>query len=839
MVNNIKETYEFSNIVAPIIIGKNIEIPSEAVIEKNIVILEQLKEKYFSKGKKINIFTFIGKNDWKELYQNIKIDQHQISTTQECEIVISFIKLKLNRIHMQQMWTELIEKQQGMTFNLLGETPEQQAIIIVPQIEECLNWYATIYKTIKDLILECGLNNICIPHENSISSIEEIKQMVQFVYERLPQYITLAEILGIKLSNVKIGIENTTLILKLNTVLKSSVCKNMVSAIEQENIEEYQKQYTILSKLYEKYTDYNKRNIIIEKIACYAPKWAEAIKNRSGVHGNTQIPKGIEDAWKWKQFSCIIDSITEQPFEKLQKKEAYLRKELQKVTAKLAENKAWYHLLLRIEHDATQKQALEGWKQTVRKIGKGTGKRAAQLRKKAQELMTQCQKSVPAWIMSISQALEGLDPKNSKFDIVIVDEASQSDISALAIFYLAKKIIIVGDDEQVSPSGIGLGTEKGISLSQMYLSDIPNSHLYDMTTSLYDIAKTTFKTLMLKEHFRCVPSIIGYSNRWSYDYKIKPLRDDSNVTVKPATIEYRVNGKRDNRKRNEIEAKNIVALMLACMEQEEYKNMTFGAISLLGSEQAKLIRNIAIDKINPKDYEDRKILCGDASFFQGDERDVIFISLVDSNEGEGPLRLTGEGSGKSIKQRYNVAVSRAKDQIWVVHSLDINNDLKQNDIRRNLITYMKNPNSFEEEHRKIEKNADSPFEVSVASALVKNGYHIVQQWAVGAYRIDMVAIYQNQKIAIECDGERFHSGEEKLREDMERQAILERLGWRFIRIRGSEYYRDPAKTIKRVISELTEFGIEPESNQCDEKQNITNLQKRVIIRASRIMEEWK
>ena len=152
---------------------------------------------------------------------------------------------------------------------------------------------------------------------------------------------------------------------------------------------------------------------------------------------------------------------------------------------------------------------------------------------------------------------------------------------------------------------------------------------------------------------------------------------------------------------------------------------------------------------------------------------------------------------------------------------------------------MKNPNSFEEEHRKIEKNADSPFEVSVASALVKNGYHIVQQWAVGAYRIDMVAIYQNQKIAIECDGERFHSGEEKLREDMERQAILERLGWRFIRIRGSEYYRDPAKTIKRVISELTEFGIEPESNQCDEKQNITNLQKRVIIRASRIMEEWK
>jgi len=63
----------------------------------------------------------------------------------------------------------------------------------------------------------------------------------------------------------------------------------------------------------------------------------------------------------------------------------------------------------------------------------------------------------------------------------------------------------------------------------------------------------------------------------------------------------------------------------------------------------------------------------------------------------------------------------------------------------------------------------------------------------------MVAICGNKKIAIECDGERWHSGEEKIRQDMERQSILERLGWRFIRIRGSEYYRGKEETIARVI----------------------------------------
>ena len=435
---------------------------------------------------------------------------------------------------------------------------------------------------------------------------------------------------------------------------------------------------------------------------------------------------------------------------------------------------------------------------------------------------------------------DNLRISKNKFDIVIIDEASQSDISALAIMYLAKKIIIVGDDEQVSPSAVGLNVEKMSGLADMYIKGmIPNDHLYDMKSSLYDIAKTTFPTLMLKEHFRCVPSIIGYSNRLSYDYKIKPLRDDSNVLTKPATIAYHVDGQRETGKRNDIEAKSIVALMISCMEQPEYEGMTFGAISLLGDEQARVINDLAIEKISLQDYEKRKILCGNASNFQGDERDIIFISLVDSNEGEGPLRMTGEGIGKSTKQRYNVAVSRAKNQVWVVHSLDVNNDLKSGDMRKELIEYVTNPSDFAQQEAEIKAKADSPFEVSVANYLVKNGYHIVQQWAVGSYRIDMVAVCRHRKIAIECDGELYHSGEDKVREDMERQAILERLGWRFIRIRGSEYYRNPNKTMERVISELTEFEIEPEQSIQINNAQSTELQQRVIATAEHTMDEWK
>lgn len=228
-----------------------------------------------------------------------------------------------------------------------------------------------------------------------------------------------------------------------------------------------------------------------------------------------------------------------------------------------------------------------------------------------------------------------------------------------------------------------------------------------------------------------------------------------------------------------------------------------------------------------------------ASHFQGDERDVIFLSMVDSNEGDGPLKLSGEGVAQSTKQRYNVAASRAKDQLWIIHSLDYSKDLKSGDMRRDLLEYADNPQAYSRLAENVEVKAESPFEEAVGKSLVAAGYHVTQQWEVGAYRIDMVVQYKGKKIAVECDGEQYHSGEEKVRSDMERQTILERMGWRFIRIRGSEYYRDPKATMVRVINELTNYGILQES-MIEPISNTTNseLLSRVKIRAMQIMDEW-
>lgn len=345
---------------------------------------------------------------------------------------------------------------------------------------------------------------------------------------------------------------------------------------------------------------------------------------------------------------------------------------------------------------------------------------------------------------------------------------------------------------------------------------------------------------MLREHFRCVPEIIGFSNKLSYDYKIKPLRDDSECIIRPFVVPYHVENGRRERKTNKQEALYIVALIQSCMEFKEYEGQSFGVISLLGNDQTKLIQQYLFKYMSTKDIEDREILVGDSSSFQGDERDIIFLSMVDANDSEEGMLRKSSNDNESYKQRYNVATSRAKNQLWVVHSMDYKNELKSGDIRRDLLEYAHNPKAFMHSVEEIEKKSESIFEEQVAKTLVARGYHIIQQWKVGAYRIDMVVQYKTRKIAIECDGERWHSGEEKIKEDMERQAILERVGWRFIRIRGSQYFSDPESTINGVINQLNSFEIFPEcikeENKVIEK---TKLQEKVYSRARQLLEEWK
>lgn len=832
LIEKIEKTCDLAKIVAGEKFGKKIVYPTDN-IESLYNLYEQIRCKFNSDGKLSKLTLFFNK-EFKHALSETRINDHEIKSIEECDTVVHCLKLHLLRNECSLYWDELMAFDDIPNFFELDKNePESKAFKFLPKIKKYLDWYKEEFNQLNEKLIDAGIRTDLFYQQNELESeldiINRIADIVESVIRPICEVATPIKNI-IRLNN---DIDNTVNILDDIKLGNSKICQNALLAIRENNVLEYKNAFIALESLYKKYEIQSGRNKLIAELEPYAHQWAMEISNRQGIHGKATLPENIELAWKWKQLSGIINELTKQSLTDLQNQSVELSKGYRNTTAKFAEKCGWYHLLTRIEADVSMKQALVGWKQTQKKIGKGTGKKAPKLKEEARKLMVKCQKAVPGWIMPVNRALEVLKAGQNQFDVVIVDEASQADISSLAILYMGKKLIIVGDDKQVSPMAIGVPDDKVSALEQMYIKDkIPNSHLYNGKTSIYDIASTTFQPLMLREHFRCVPEIIGFSNMLSYDGKIKPLRDASSSALLPAVINYRVkNGFREG-KTNVNEAKTIIALMQACISQKEYEGKTMGVISLLGDEQAKLIQQLIELNIPHKELVNRNIISGNSANFQGDERDIIFLSIVDSHDNNGPLALRDYGPDDTYRKRYNVATSRAKDQLWVVHSLDPENDLKSGDIRKILINYSIDPNAIDNKIKNIEDKAESPFEKEIATALSSRGFNLIQQYEVGAYRLDIVVVCGTKKIAIECDGERYHSGESKIREDLERETILARSGWRFIRIRGSEYYRDKENTIKRVIAQLKEKGIEPEesiSSQNDGRE--TELLKRLKVYA--------
>lgn len=123
--------------------------------------------------------------------------------------------------------------------------------------------------------------------------------------------------------------------------------------------------------------------------------------------------------------------------------------------------------------------------------------------------------------------------------------------------------------------------------------------------------------------------------------------------------------------------------------------------------------------------------------------------------------------------------------------------------------------------------------------LLSARYHVTPQWKVGSRRIDLVVEGNGKRLAVECDGDRYHPLE-KLGEDMERQAILERLGWVFSRIRGSVFFRDPNRAMRPVFEKLRDLEIEPgaEATPSPTDGGANQLLERISRRAEQIRNEW-
>ena len=531
----------------------------------------------------------------------------------------------------------------------------------------------------------------------------------------------------------------------------------------------------------------------------------------AGIDDATNVVTNIDSLQRLRDHRNQLGNLYGQviPAERAHAQLTRLHQERRHLEATIAENRCWLKAAERINSRRDLRSALSGLTNAISKVPKTRSAKSYTRRIRAvKEATEQAAAAIPCWIMPISRAVEliGYPTPDQRFDVIIIDEASQAWFTASFLYALANQVIVVGDDLQTSPAD-QIMTEADIrSVVNEHIPTHKIGNTVGPDLSLYDVGVNITGPDTMVDHFRCVPEIIAISNRLSYAPKGKtllPARVRSGGSLEPIQ-HHRCYGQRSaegSANRDEVEA--IAQKILECHTDPRYNKLDFGVVvaATYPAAHIKAIQHRLLELLGPSAIQNRRLDIGTASTFQGAERDIIFLSLVDHCEPGDTLRskpLEHTGKNRLYVQQLNVAVSRAKDQLHIFHSFALDN-LRENDARRALFEV--EPPSTHDLSEELAK-CQSDFERDVVRALhdADPSLRILTQVEALGYSIDVVLeTADGSRLAVECDGDRWHTADEDMRRDLYRQRILEKIGWRFERFLASEWYRDPAAITQQVL----------------------------------------
>jgi len=422
-----------------------------------------------------------------------------------------------------------------------------------------------------------------------------------------------------------------------------------------------------------------------EALSIYFPRLIARMEESDFL--TTLTEEKLTKAIYWKNADQKLQTFLSASSTSINQETTLIEDKLLKVGEEFLLNKAILGFINKITSIDGLINLLQKWQNAIEQ-GKRNGKRAIRYRREARKILSQIRDKIPCWVIPLNRLTETLQPKQATFDYIIIDEASQVGAEGIFLNYIAKNLIIVGDDKQTSPQTVGVKTEEINQLIDTHLQNIPNRDFFGTENSFFDHAKMTSGiSIVLKEHFRCMPEIIEFCNQEFYapeGINLIPLRTFSTSRLVPLKHTFVSTGYTENHI-NKPEAAALVEAMKKCIANPQYKGKSIGVITLLGNKQANVIEKLIEKEIDTKEILARKIICGKATNFQGDERDVIFLSMISSLSAKGTSILTN----KNRKQEYNVAVSRAKDQLWLFHSLQPS-DFGYGDLRGRLVTHFYN-----------------------------------------------------------------------------------------------------------------------------------------------------
>jgi superfamily I DNA and/or RNA helicase/very-short-patch-repair endonuclease len=426
----------------------------------------------------------------------------------------------------------------------------------------------------------------------------------------------------------------------------------------------------------------------------------------------------------------------------------------------------------------------------------------------------------PCWMMSPLSVSQYIDPDVIHFDVLIFDEASQLRTEdVISSIIRSDQVIVIGDRKQLPPTSFFSTGENEED------TDDENDESYE---SILDECSNFMFGRILKWHYRSQDErLIAFSNLHFYDSQLitfpNPIQNpDLGVWFKHvADGVYDRGGRRDNKR----EAAIVAQLVLEHIQQTP--EQTLGIIAFSEAQADAIQEQIEILGRNNPNLED---FCRDNSprFFlkalenvQGDERDVILLSIGYARDSNGKLSLNfGPLNKKGGERRLNVAITRAKSKITLVSSIlasEIDLTHTQSEGIRLLHDYLGYAASGGE---RLQSNSysdnlhfDSPFEEDVYQTIKQHSslqdYIIRTQVGCSGYRIDLAIAHNNRPgeflLGIECDGASYHSSSTARDRDRLRQQVLEKLGWSIHRIWSTEWFHNKPEQVRLLVDKIRQL----------------------------------
>jgi very-short-patch-repair endonuclease/DNA polymerase III delta prime subunit len=423
----------------------------------------------------------------------------------------------------------------------------------------------------------------------------------------------------------------------------------------------------------------------------------------------------------------------------------------------------------------------------------------------------------PCFMMSPLSVAQYLPPGQMKFDLAIMDEASQiRPEDAIGAVARCSQVVVVGDPKQLPPTTFFDRINEDIEEDE--------SVALESTESILDACLSIFKTRRLIWHYRSEhESLIAFSNRQFYDDSLivfpSPSISNTNLGVKS----HYISGAKYLKGRNLIEAQRIVDAVVNHFRDN--KDLSLG-VATFNIEQRDLIIDL-LDK-RQKDHpwlerdlkeneESREpLFIKNLENVQGDERDVIFISATYGPDPETNkvYQRFGPVLGATGWRRLNVIFTRAKKRVELFTSMKPSDlILTENTARgvRELRTYLEyaEKGGFPDYGYVSPREPESDFEISVARVVDSLGFKAIPQVGVAGFFIDIGVLHPDQAnefiLGIECDGATYHSTKSVRDRDRLRQEILERKGWTIHRIWSADWFKNREKEIQRLSTAIREI----------------------------------